>query len=270
MLTTFDLLGRKVRVTDNVQDQQFIDSPTARQLSAFDYNLAGTTVTATDQHGRTIHTTLDVLGRQVAQVGATGLTHTSTYDDAAHTTTQTVVPAGETDLRGGAHHHVRRRQPARHHRDATTTTAPPTRPKPPPSTGSAASCRKPPTISHLEHSYLGAGGASTAQTATPHDPAYPGEQLDLSRSIALGEQQTSSQRQQAGTTADGTRLTYDPAGRIATSTDPNGRTTSYAYYDDGNVATRTTPSGTVITDTYDDTTGRLTSVTAEAASGGRL
>ena len=60
-----------------------------------------------------------------------------------------------------------------------------------------------------------------------------------------------------GATCDGTRLTYDPAGRIATSTDPNGRTTSYTYYADGNVATRTTPSGTVVTDTYDDTTGRL-------------
>ena len=91
--------------------------------------------------------------------------------------------------------------------------------------------------------------------------------MDLSRSLALGKQQTSSQRQSDGATSDGTRLTYDPAGRIATSTDPNGRVTSYTYYDDGNVATRTTPSGTVVTDTYDDTTGRLTSVTAEGPGG---
>ncbi len=56
MLTTYDVLGRKVRVTDNVQDQAFTDSPTIRQVSAFDYSLDGTTLTATDQHGRTIHT----------------------------------------------------------------------------------------------------------------------------------------------------------------------------------------------------------------------
>ena len=119
----------------------------------------------------------------------------------------------------------------------------------------------------MEYSYLGAGGASTTQTATPLNPAYPGEPVDLSRSLALGKQQTSSPANPDGATCEGTRLTYDPAGRIATSTDPNGRVTSYTYYDDGNVATRTTPSGTVVTDTYDDTTGRLTSVTAEAPAG---
>ncbi len=269
VLTTFDVLGRKVRVTDNVQNQQFIDSPTARQLSAFDYNLAGTTVTATDQHGRTIHTTLDVLGRQVAQVGATGLTHTSTYDDAAHTTTQTVVPAGETNseaVRTTTYDNGNR--PVTIESNYNDGTADPTQTYGFDGLGRVVSQTSEDLA--LEHSYLGAGGASTAQTATPLDPAYPGEQLDLSRSIALGEQQTSSQRQQAGTTADGTRLTYDPAGRIATSTDPSGRTTSYAYYDDGNVATRTTPSGTVTTDTYDDTTGRLTSVTAEASGGATI
>ena len=56
---------------------------------------------------------------------------------------------------------------------------------------------------------------------------------------------------------------------MATATDPNGRTTSYTYYADGTVATRTTPSGTVVTDTYDATTGRLTSVTAQPRGGRR-
>ncbi len=90
----------------------------------------------------------------------------------------------------------------------------------------------------------------------------------MSRTLALGGQQTSSQRQQqGGTPFQGTGLTYDPAGRIATSTDPNGRTTSYTYHPDGNVATRTTPSGTLVTDSYDATTGQLTSVTAQPAAG---
>ena len=266
VLTTFDVLGRKVRVTDNVQDQAFTDSPTSRQLSAFDYDLAGTTVTATDQHGRTIHTTLDVLGRQISQIGATGITHTTTYDDAAHTTTKAVLPDGATDpqaLRTATYDNANRAVNVE--RDYNDDTADPTQ-----TTAFDGLGR---IVSHtsddleLEYSYLGAGGASTTQTATPHNPAYPGEPLDVNRTIALGGQQLSSQRDQAGTTADGTRLTYDPAGRIATSTDPNGRTTSYTYYDDGNVATRTTPSGTVVTDTYDDTTGRLLNVTAQPPTG---
>ncbi len=97
VLTGYDPLGRKARITDNVHDQAFTASPTARQLSAFSYSLDGTTTTATDQHGRTITTKLDVLGRQVQQVGATGITHTTAYDDAAHTTAQGVVPVGASD-----------------------------------------------------------------------------------------------------------------------------------------------------------------------------
>ena len=114
VLTTFDALGRKVRVTDNVQDQAFTSSPTARQLSAFEYSLDGTTITATDQHGRTITTLVDVLGRQVQQVGATGLTHATSYDDAAHTTTQSVAGADASEPGGDPHHQLRRRQPAGH------------------------------------------------------------------------------------------------------------------------------------------------------------
>ena len=266
MLTTYDVLGRKVRVTDNVQDQAFTDSPTIRQVSAFDYSLDGTTLTATDQHGRTIHTTMDVLGRKVAQIGATGITRTTTYDDAAHTTTQAIVPDGATNsqaLRTTTYDNANRPVTIEH--DYNDGTADPTQTTAFDGLGRVVSQQS--DDLELEYSYLGAGGASTTQTATPLNPAYPGEPVDLSRSLALGKQQTSSQRQSDGATSDGTRLTYDPAGRIATSTDPNGRVTSYTYYDDGNVATRTTPSGTVVTDTYDDTTGRLTSVTAEASGG---
>ena len=54
---------------------------------------------------------------------------------------------------------------------------------------------------------------------------------------------------------------------MVTSTDQNGRTTSYTYYADGRVATRTSPSGTVVTDTYDATTGQLQTVTAVAPAG---
>ena len=193
VLTTFDVLGRKVRVTDNVQDQQFTDSPTARQLSAFDHDVDGTTVTTTDQHGRTIHTTLDVLGRRVAQIGATGITHTTTYDDAAHTTTQTIVPDGATDpqaLRTTTYDNANRAVNVE--RDDNDDTADPTQTTAFDGLGRVVSQTS--DDLELEYSYLGAGGASTTQTATPHNPAYPGEQLDLSSTLALGEQQTSSQR----------------------------------------------------------------------------
>ncbi len=172
VLTTFDVLGRKVRVTDNVQDQAFTDSPTGRQLSAFDYNLDGTTVTATDQHGRTIHTTLDVLGRQISQIGATGITHTTTYDDAAHTTTKAVLPDGATDpqaLRTATYDNANRAVNVE--RDYSDGTADPTQ-----TTAFDGLGR---VVSHtsddleLEYSYLGAGGASTTQTATPHNPPIP-------------------------------------------------------------------------------------------------
>ena len=56
---------------------------------------------------------------------------------------------------------------------------------------------------------------------------FPGEPLNLSTTVALGGQQTSSDRgsNPAPGRSQGTKLTYDPAGRIATSTDPDGRTT---------------------------------------------
>ena len=165
VLTTYDVLGRKVRVTDNVQDQAFTDSPTTRQVSAFDYSLDGTTLTATDQHGRTIHTTLDVLGRKVSQIGATGITRTTTYDDAAHTTTQAIVPDGATRLPGAAHHHATTTPTGPSPSNTTTTTGPPTPPRPPPSTGSAASSPNSPTISSWS--------TPTSVPAAPRPPRPP-------------------------------------------------------------------------------------------------
>ena len=92
-LTTYDALGRKVRVTDNVHDQAFTGSATSGSWAPT-YSLDGTKLTAIDRSGRTIDTTMDALGRQVSQVGVTGITNGRAYDDAAHTRTQTVRGAG--------------------------------------------------------------------------------------------------------------------------------------------------------------------------------
>ena len=203
-----------------------------------------------------------------SQVGATGLTHTTIYDDAAHTITKSVIPDGATDpqaTRTTSYDNGNR--PVTVQRDYNDGTVDPTQAAAFDGLGRVTSQTSDDVT--LEYSYLGAGGASTTQTATPQDPAtFPGDPLDLSNTVALGGQQTSSSRQAPdGTAFEGTGLTYDPAARIATSTDPNGRITSYTYYPDGRVATRTTPSGTVVTDTYDATTGRLVNVTAQPSTG---
>ena len=64
----------------------------------------------------------------------------------------------------------------------------------------------------LNYTYL--AGRSTTQTAIPVDPvAFPGDPLDLTSSLALGGQQTASERQLDGSASQGTRWTYDDAGR---------------------------------------------------------
>ncbi len=265
--TTYDALGRTARVTDNVRGQAFTGSPTARQLAAYSYSLDGTTITATNQRGRTITTTLDALGRQVDQVGVTGISHGTAYDDAAHTTTQTVAAAGSTTpamTRTTTYDNAN--LPATVQRSYSDGSADPTQTSQYDGLGRLTGQ----TAGELTlgSTYTGAGGVSTAQTVTPDDPAtFPGSPTSLSSTHALGGQQTSSQQQQSGSSADGTKLTYDPAGRVVTSTDPDGRTTSYTYAPDGMVATRTMPSGTVVTDTYDATTGRLATVTARPRTG---
>jgi len=264
--TSYDALGRTVRVTDNVVNEAFTASPTSRQLSAYRYSLNGATTTATDQAGRTVTTTLDVLGRQVQEVDPTGITHATAYNDVAHTITQQVDPAGSTSpVATRITSYDNGNQPvtvARQYSDGTTD---PTQTSSYDGLGRVTSQTS--NDLSLDYTYLGAGGASLTQTATPRNSTFPGNPLNLSDTVALGGQQTSSARAQSAQNASGTRLTYDPAGRTATATDPDGRTTGYTYHADGTVATRTTPSGTVITDSYNPTTGRLTSVTAQPAGG---
>jgi RHS repeat-associated protein len=266
-LTTFDALGRTVRVTDNVHDQAFTSSPTSRQLAAYTYSLDGTKLTATDRSGRTIDTTLDALGRQVSQVGVTGITQGQALNDAAHTRTQTVSAAGSaTAEMTRTSTYDNGNQPVTVQQQYRDGTADPTQAAAYDGIGRLTSQTSDDLT--LGFTYLGAGGAPTERTATPQNVAeFPGDPASISTTYALGGQQTGSDREQSGAGAQGTTLTYDPIGRINTSTDPNGRTTTYTHNADGTVATRTTPSGTVITNTYDAGTGRLSMVTARPTSG---
>ena len=179
--TTYDALSRIARVTDNVSDQAFTGSPTARTLSAYSYSLDGTTITATDQQGRTITTALDVLGRQVQQVGPTGITHATGYDDAPHTTTQTAAGAGSASpdaTRTTSYDNGNR--PVSVQRQYSDGTADPTQTTGYDGLGQVTSQTSDDLTLH--YTYLAAGGTSTpAQTATPQDTlAFPGDPLDLS------------------------------------------------------------------------------------------
>ena len=97
--------------------------------------------------------------------------------------------------RSDPHHHLRQRQPARHRRNATTATAPPTRPR------------------RTSFDGLGRVTSQTVRRSHPrvllprcrrrlHRPRppprrtrrFPGDPLDLTSTIALGGQQTSSAR----------------------------------------------------------------------------
>jgi len=217
--TSYDALGRTVRVTDNVVNEAFTASPTSRQLSAYRYSLNGATTTATDQAGRTVTTTLDVLGRQVQEVDPTGITHATAYNDVAHTITQQVDPAGSTSpVATRITSYDNGNQPvtvARQYSDGTTD---PTQTSSYDGLGRVTSQTS--NDLSLDYTYLGAGGASLTQTATPRNSTFPGNPLNLSDTVALGGQQTSSARAQSAQNASGTRLTYDPAGRTA----PGGTT----------------------------------------------
>lgn len=276
---TFDVLGRAVRVTDNVSGQKFVASPSARQLAAISYSVDGTTTTAVDQQGRTTSSRMDVLGRQVRSlVSESGIAHETAYDDVAHTTTRTVDPAGSapvsmtrrTSYDDGNRQLSELRSYVDPNAPATQQYSDPLESNAYDGLGRMTSATE--SDLQLDVNYDGSGGESQTQKVTPRDPAaFPGDAMDLSRTATLAGQQTSSTRSEDdGPSAEGADLSYDAVGRIQTATDPLGRKTAWTYHDDGEVATRTSELGTVITNTYDDDTGQLTSVKADPAQGPTL
>lgn len=276
---TFDAIGRAVRTTDNVSGQKFTSSPSARQLAAITYSVDGTSMTAVDQLGRTTSTRSDVLGRQVRTlVQESGIAHETAYDDVAHTTTRTVDPAGSASvsmIRLTSYDDGNRQLSEQ--RSYVDPGAPASQQYSDPLEsaeydGLGRTTSRTESDLQLDLRYDGRGGSSQTQTATPQAAAaFPGDAVDLSRTATLAGQQTTSSRSvEDGPAAEGADLTYDAVGRLLTSTDPLGRTTTWTYHDDGEVATRTSELGTVLTDTYDADTGRLVSVKADPADGPTL
>ena len=213
-LTTYDALGRKARVTDNVHDQAFTGS-------------------ADDPAAGGVHLQP---GRDQAHRDRPAGPHDRHHPRRAR-------PPGQPGRRHG--HHPR-------HAPTTTLPTPRRRRSRPPAPSTAAQTRtttydngnRPVTVQRqysdgtadptqttsydglgrltsqtvddltLGVTYLGAGGASTAKSATPQDPAeFPGEPLSISTTHALGGQQTEQRpRSSPAPAREGTHADLRPGG----------------------------------------------------------
>jgi RHS repeat-associated protein len=88
-----DVLGRVIRVTDNVRDGEPVDGH-VRVVELRDHGTPGT-VEITDAWGAVTRTTKDVLGRVTSTTGANGVTQVTDYDDVASTKTVGITPSGD-------------------------------------------------------------------------------------------------------------------------------------------------------------------------------
>ena len=283
-VTSTDVIGRTMLVTDNVKAGAFVSDPAARRVAATSYSPDGTTVTGIDQVGRTTTSKSDALGRPVSQVSPVGATTLTGYDDAAHTVTRQLFPTGLTPATGApvATQTTTYDNLNRATQLASSYTTPPGTPAEPAGRGRTVAT----PLQTVTYDGVGSvtgqsaedlsmavtyapGGVRDTSTFSPQAPdSFPGRATTVDQNASMTGDATSSTRQQPGASpAAGSRLTYDATGRTATSTDPNGRTTTFTYRKDGRVATTTDPSGTVTTNRYDDQTGRLRSVEA-APNGG--
>ncbi|KAA9105621.1 RHS repeat-associated core domain-containing protein [Microbacterium rhizomatis] len=91
--TETDVLGRVVKITDNLKDGEPVDGY-VRVVESRAYPAPGT-VEVTDAWGAVTVTKQDVFGREVETVAATGLTKITRYDDIARTVTTGLTPTGK-------------------------------------------------------------------------------------------------------------------------------------------------------------------------------
>jgi RHS repeat-associated protein len=111
----------------------------------------------------------------------------------------------------------------------------------------------------------GPGGIAASSTAQPQSPAtFPGEPITAVTTRALNGAATSRTLHQGNAVSAAMSVVYDAAGNVVSTTDPEGRTTSYTYTPDGQPLTKTGPSGTVTTQTYDPVSGLVAAITVTA------
>ena len=266
---TVDLLGRTVSVTDNVRNGAVVADPAARTLSAHTYSTDGSSMTATDQAGRTTTTELDAFGRTVSQDEATGLTHLKSYDDgAAHTMVTALLPDGAAQPNMSTTTSYDDADRAIHVQTTYTagsggTIADPASAKvfdglgqPTANTGNDLT---------VTNDLSGPGGIAASSTAAPQSTdEFPGDPMTAVTTHALAGQATSRTLHQDDEVSTAVVVEYDAAGNVVAAIDPEGRTTTYTYTPDGEPLTKTSPSGTVTTHSYDPTSGLLAGITVTA------
>ncbi|KAA9108019.1 RHS repeat domain-containing protein [Microbacterium rhizomatis] len=251
--TETDVLGRVVRITDNLKDGAPMDGQ-VRVVQSRAYPDAGT-VEITDAWGAVTITKQDVFGREVQTRAPTGLVKTSRYDDVAHTITTGLTPTGNlADAESTSTQLLD---------DAGQVTA---------TSGTRADAGQVPTVQSV---YDGFGremtttdgttrtevardvfGNPTSTTVTPQED----EGIAFVAERRFDETGTSVEKTliAGGQSRSGGYRTLDILGRTETETNQVGSTTTYRYTPDGLVAEAVTGYGQVTTNTYDPATRNLT------------
>jgi len=266
---TVDQRGRTVSVTDNVRNGALVADPAARTLSTHIYSHDGSSMTSTDQTGRTTTTVLDAFGRTVSQDEPTGLTHLKSYDDgAAHAMVAELLPDGATQANMSTTTTYDDTDRAIH--EQTTYAA-----------GSGGTIADPvsakefdglgqPTATtgndlEVTNDLSGPGGIAKSSTAAPQSTdEFPGEPMTAVTTHALAGQATSRTLHEGDEVSTAVTVEYDAAGNLVSAIDPEGRATTYTYTPDGQPLTKTSLSGTVTTHSYDSTSGLLSGITVTA------
>ncbi|KAA9111311.1 RHS repeat-associated core domain-containing protein [Microbacterium rhizomatis] len=251
--TEVDVLGRVVKITDNLDDGRPVDGH-ARVVESRTYPDPGT-VQITDAWGAVTVTKQDVFGREVQAIAPTGLTKITRYDDIAHTVTTALTPTGDI---GDAEYVSTQRMD-----DAGQVAE----------TGGTRADRVPvPTISRVFDGFGRETGATDGTirteverdvfgnpaitTITPQDtpgmPVVAQRRFDefgtsVEKTLTAGDQSRSG----------GIRIP-DILGRTLSDTDQDGKVSTYEYTADGLVAKAVSGYGAVTVNTYDTVTRALT------------
>jgi RHS repeat-associated protein len=279
--TTTDVLGRTMKVTDNVSGEQLVANPAARTVQTDKYSPDGSQLTTTTPAGTTT-TTFDPLGRPVQIVQPDGITQAEQYNDVANTQAVSVLPAAPAGANTSNPVSVTmngfndRNQPV-----SSSVSYPDGTPQAPAAEtydglGRVTSYTADDVTADPD--YGGAGGLQTGTTLTPGaQGSYPGQPSQsatgntmtgaLTTKTLAGQAKTAKRRVKATPPAPGTTYSYDAAGRVHTAVTADGAKTTYTYTPAGQIATVTQPSGTKTTYTYDAKTGRLTEVDVHSADG---
>jgi RHS repeat-associated protein len=267
--TTTDVLGRTIKVTDNVSNQKLVADPTARTLATSDYTVDGSKITSSGPTGAVTTTLLDPLGRQIKKVKPNGITEATAYDDVKNTKTRAVIPGGGQASDPSS---VTVEALDDLNRPTSSNTSYLDGTEQAPSSQSYDGLGRVTGLSAADvkatPSYAGAGGLQAGVALTPTDPGtFPGAPVAAATDNTLTGAPTRKTLSEAGDSGAGAAYSYDPAGRVQTVVAPGGAETAYTYTPDGKVATVTSPSDVLTSYSY-DAAGRLAETEVTTPGGG--